>query len=188
MGRILTMPDFTSSTIPDDEPAPEWLDKAETPDLSCESCGTPLVYQGRGRKPRFCAEHKPSAPKRASVPRGSSSDVASAMHTLGGLYDALAMGLMLVSPDAATVWASQVENLQVKNAIILAADKDLCKMINRGAAKGGRYAFFAAHAMAITPPLMIAVQQRRQTIAAQRVQDQKDAEDPGLLYVDPTAF
>lgn len=28
--------------------------------LTCETCGLPLTYGGRGRKPRFCAEHKPN--------------------------------------------------------------------------------------------------------------------------------
>lgn len=29
-------------------------------ELRCETCGTPLTYGGRGRKPRFCADHKPT--------------------------------------------------------------------------------------------------------------------------------
>ncbi len=28
--------------------------------LTCETCGLPLHYGGRGRKPRFCDEHKPN--------------------------------------------------------------------------------------------------------------------------------
>ena len=163
-------PDFIATGIPDDEPAQDWLPKAETTDLACELCGTPIVYAGRGRKPRFCVDHKPAASTpRAGGPRAS-SDVNAAMSTLSACYDAVAMGLMLVSPTAAQVWASQVESLQEKNRVILTADRDLCKMINRGAASGGRYAFVAAHAAALTPPLIIAVRERRATIAA-KVQD-----------------
>lgn len=33
---------------------------SDVPDLACEVCGIELHYAGRGRKPRYCADHKPS--------------------------------------------------------------------------------------------------------------------------------
>lgn len=44
-------------------------------EFRCIECGTPLTYGGRGRKPKYCAEHKPSARKTTgttSTPRGKS--------------------------------------------------------------------------------------------------------------------
>jgi hypothetical protein len=41
------------------------IDQITTPgsggDLTCETCGLALNYGGRGRKPRFCSDHKPGA-------------------------------------------------------------------------------------------------------------------------------
>jgi hypothetical protein len=33
-------------------------DDDDAPELACEVCGTPLVYAGRGRKPRYCEDHR----------------------------------------------------------------------------------------------------------------------------------
>jgi hypothetical protein len=50
---------------------------ASRDELRCEECGTPLVYAGRGRYPRFCDDHKPVSPSRSSsgstTPRRSST-------------------------------------------------------------------------------------------------------------------
>lgn len=49
--------------------------------LTCETCGMPLHYGGRGRKPRFCDEHKPnrkavdSTGRSARKPRAKSKRV-----------------------------------------------------------------------------------------------------------------
>lgn len=172
----MTAPIFMTAPIPDDD-APEWLEATETADLECVVCGTPLTYGGRGPKPKFCIDHKTnkSTSNRSSGAR-ISSDVNAAMSTLSALYDAVAMGLMLVSPTAAQVWAGQIESLQEKNKVILTADKDLCRMINRGAASGGRYAFVAAHAAALTPPLIIAVRERKATVAAKAAERMVDVD------------
>lgn len=42
-------------------------------DYACETCGKELTYGGRGRKPRFCAEHKKNAAQRPAMPRVSRS-------------------------------------------------------------------------------------------------------------------
>jgi len=42
-------------------------------DYACETCGKELTYAGRGRKPRFCKEHKANAASRPAMPRVSRS-------------------------------------------------------------------------------------------------------------------
>jgi hypothetical protein len=65
----ITITDEPEDTAPSDlgvgVPLPPTVDG-----LWCEVCSAPLTYGGRGRKPRFCAEHKP----KASAPTGKRSN------------------------------------------------------------------------------------------------------------------
>lgn len=134
-------------------------------DLACEICGTPLVYAGRGRKPKRCDEHKrdrsgtdstgSSGGTRGGAGRGSAS-VEQAVATLGNLYDAVGLGFLLTSPQAASVWTGNVPELQTRNRQILQGDPELVRSINRLGVKGGKFAFVAAQAWALTPAVMIA--------------------------------
>ena len=52
---------------------PELDTPSEGTELRCEKCGKSLAYKGRGRKPRFCPECKPSGQtkKRGTVSTGN---------------------------------------------------------------------------------------------------------------------
>lgn len=69
-------------------------------ELACEfpGCGKPLYYSGRGRKPKFCDEHKPSR-SRASAPREKSLD-ARMRRISAGLAENIVMVGALVMPIA----------------------------------------------------------------------------------------
>ena len=124
------------------------------PEFTCEVCNVELEYSGRGRKPRFCAEHKrgaASAKSSASPRRGNSAEVRSAMATLEQFYGMISLGLMMVSPNAATTWASQLDQLQASNQLALTGDKALCRSINRLGEASGKGMFVVAHAMAAAP-------------------------------------
>ena len=133
---------FEDAVIPDDIPSE---------DLTCRICGTPLTYGGRGRKPSFCDEHKRTGATSAKTGVKSTGSVESALTILGGLYDGLAAGLMFASPRAASEWVQRIPTLQTQNRAVLAADPDLCRRINALGKGGGKFAFVAAHAMAIMP-------------------------------------
>lgn len=60
--------------------------------LECETCGKPLTYGGRGRKPRFCDEHKRNATARTGG-RGKSAVVDRAIVELRVLYGVAGKGL-----------------------------------------------------------------------------------------------
>ena len=143
----MTAPVFEAADIPDDEPQ-------QSEDPTCRVCSAPLVYGGRGRKPVLCEVHKRAG---SSAARGgrASADVDSALVTLGGLYDGLSAGLMFVSPNAASMWVGRIDGLQVTNRAVLTADRDLCRKINSLARGGGKFAFLAAHLMALAPVVAV---------------------------------
>lgn len=51
--------------------APEAGTDLSTDGPTCETCSTPIPYSGRGRKPRFCVEHKKKIATGGSKPRAS---------------------------------------------------------------------------------------------------------------------
>lgn len=176
---------FTDDEV-DPDPSPQ---PSQTTDLACEVCNRPLVYGGRGRKPRFCDDHKPT--RSANVPRGS-SDVAQALAVMDGMYTMLSMLLMTVSPNALQAWRQQVPTLQERNAVFFAADKNLCKSVNRVGSKGGKSAFVASNAVAIAPVVAIAVtdMRTRTAVRAQQKAQQQAEQQPqpdARPYVDPDA-
>lgn len=85
--------DFPSDVIPLDVESPESGDGS-----ACIVCGTALTYSGRGRRPKYCADHKPSrasssTPRSASKGKGSQAIRADIQNTL------LGVGAMLASID-----------------------------------------------------------------------------------------
>ncbi len=65
------VPEIVDSELPRDEPPPT------TYEYACETCGVELHYAGKGRKPRFCPEHKKNAPKTTRTGSGQSAKLAS---------------------------------------------------------------------------------------------------------------
>lgn len=69
-GKIVTdadMPLGEAMQDVDDQPPGDLFSDAKHADFSCETCGEPLTYSGRGRYPRFCADHKPNARQAAGT-------------------------------------------------------------------------------------------------------------------------
>lgn len=148
MGLFDDAPDYPSGGPATDTPPG---------DLACEhpGCGRPLYYAGRGRKPRFCDEHKTSSKSSssstASRGRVSDKDLENACSTLATLYDTVTIPVTLLNPIAGAVWVDQIEGLNERNRKILATNKDLVKKINSLGERGGNTAFAISHIVAITP-------------------------------------
>lgn len=143
--------DFADAVMPS-EAIRESGEPVGTTDLSCEECGGPLVYGGRGRKPKRHPECKGSGasaggPRKTSV----SGDVAAAVAALDNLYSLISAGLFFVSPAAAAEWAERSASLSEQNKAILTADKGLARSIAKTGAKGGKVAFAVAHVAAVAP-------------------------------------
>lgn len=151
-------------------------EEAETfdTDLSCEVCGVPLVYSGRGRKPKFCENHKPNKSRNSTSPR-SNSDVNTALQVMETSYSGLSLLLRLTSPRAAEVWESSHDNLMETNRQAFIADKKLCQRIVKLGQTSGTGMFIGAHVFALAPVLMVV----REDVLARR----RDAK-PKLVVVD----
>lgn len=76
------------------------VSKDVPPDFACEECGAPLTYAGRGRKPRFCDEHKPGRSSSSGKPRGSSTGnlalIERAVNELEAIYGISAQAIKFV--------------------------------------------------------------------------------------------
>jgi hypothetical protein len=96
---------FQAAEFPPDEITPESASAPEpTPvdgELTCAVCGKPLTYAGRGRKPKFCDDHRTgngarkagmgTAPARATKNEKMRRELTSTLGLIG-------VGLMAVEP------------------------------------------------------------------------------------------
>lgn len=147
-------------------------------DLTCEVCGTPLVYGGRGRKPKRCDEHKKSGARTSTGTRRSSTrDVDAALAALEGFETILQFGLMWASPHAAADFETRRESLTARNQKILEADPALAKRLSSAASKGGGFALVLSYGIAFGPAVLIA---RRDLIeqADAQAMEQEAEHDP----------
>ena len=155
-------------------PPPPPDDAPDAP-LTCEVCGTPLHYAGRGRKPRFCDEHKSSSSKSSgstgtSRPRGSVSDkeLAQACENLAAVYDIACMPLAILSPNAANLWIQNASKLNQQNRQTLANNKELVRKINSAGQRGGSFAFILTHVIAVAPVVAVLASDARGAAARAR--------------------
>lgn len=123
-------------------------------DLTCESCGKSFDHTGRGRKPKKCPDCRATRTA-TSTPRKSSKDVDAACAVLDTTYNAIALGLLMLSPRAASTWAEQLDTLQAQNRLTLAGDPALTKSILRAGEKTGKAAFLVSHVLAVAPVVMV---------------------------------
>jgi hypothetical protein len=68
-----------------------------TDELACQVCGIALTYGGRGRKPKFCADHKPI--KGTTQARGTNIDTL--IGQMEEMYAALGAATTFLPPVAA---------------------------------------------------------------------------------------
>ena len=125
--------------------------------LQCENCGRTFEHTGRGRKPKQCPEcraEKRTTRSATGSRRSTSKDVETALAVLDSTYSTVAVGLLMVSPKAAGVWAEQLDQLQTTNRLTLAGDPNLTKTICRAGERSGKAMFFLAHVMALAPVVM----------------------------------
>lgn len=163
---------FTVADIPPADPVDD-DNNTQTKEYTCDVCGTPLAYGGRGRPPTRCDEHKRSgtstgSSSRAAGPRRSNKDVDAAMAALDAAHTSLSFVFMLASPDAASVWEAQRPSLDARNRRILESDPALAKRIATTASKGGMPALVLSHLIAVAPTAAIAYTNIRANAAERR--------------------
>lgn len=158
---------------------PEGLgEMPESNDPTCEVCGTPLYYGGRGRKPKFCDEHKRSAPKSSSGgSKGRNGAVVdAAMANLNMLNNMAKLPIGLISAPAGQVWNSKLDDLQAQSRAILESDPALAKSIAGAGAISGKWLLLGAYALAFKDVAAVAIidnsQKRAAKAAAKKTQQQ----------------
>lgn len=143
------------------------------PEYACEVCGTELTYGGRGRKPRFCDEHKPARGTSTGSGRKSSKDVEAAVSSLNQVYTLLQMGLGLLGANlAGDALEASIPKLEKGNREHLTNDPELAKRIAEMGKTGGRYAFFSAQVLTIGPVLFLAYSE----LAQRRAENRKESD------------
>lgn len=114
------------------DPTVEFIDDAPEdgnpitpgPDFTCEVCGTGLTYGGRGRKPRFCVEHKPGAKSTSGSTRRSTISVDRAITELEMLHGMGGQAIKLVlSPRAGEIVYTEREKLAESWRMLLETNK-----------------------------------------------------------------
>lgn len=79
-------------------------------ELECQVCGKALIYAGRGRKPRFCEDHKPKGAKSSgSTNRSKGVPIDTLVNNIEQFYMTVGMGLSFLpatQPDSMTVVSS----------------------------------------------------------------------------------
>lgn len=100
---------------------PEKGNPIPSSDYQCVVCGTDLVYSGRGRKPKYCDEHKPSRSKVTSTAtkRVSGAIVERAITEIAAVYSGIALPLKFVSPIASTVVYDNADKLAESYRLLL---------------------------------------------------------------------
>jgi hypothetical protein len=145
----------------------EVIDAAPSDDYeySCEVCGTELFYGGRGRKPKFCDDHRKTATRTTSTVKGAGKGGALARQAataLGQLNGLIGIALMLAPkpwnlPTTASALAGATEGFEEQAYKALLSDPKLCALILRGGAMSGRVALVIAYGMlagAVVPVAM----------------------------------
>lgn len=153
---------FSVSDMPPDA-ADSTTDTVTSNDPTCEVCGTPLSYSGRGRKPKYCDDHKrsTSTSRTTSTGRRSTRDVEAAMAALSSGHTVVQFAMSLVSLEAGQVFEISRPTLDERNRAILESDPALAKRIAAMASKGGGAALLISHVIAIAPAAAIAGRQMR---------------------------
>ena len=82
---------------------PEKGNPVNAPEYTCITCGTELFYGGRGRKPKYCDEHKPNRSSSSSTKRTSSAVVERAILELDALYSGMGLALKFVDETASKI-------------------------------------------------------------------------------------
>jgi len=123
-------------------------------ELECEICSVPLVYGGRGRKPRYCAEHKPSpGNSNKGTTRKSGATVDSLVESIHGMYSMVAMGMTMLPATAndGMIVASKASDLAESWRPLLERDAKVRKMWEKAFTVSGYGTLIAAHLMVILP-------------------------------------
>ena len=148
---------------------------------ACMVCGTPLEYSGRGRKPKYCDEHKKSG-ARKNVRSSSAKNerlAAQATDALMQINGIGAMSCMLLGmPLTAGAITSAEEGLREQVHAALITDPDLAAKILSAGTHSAKVSLVIAYGMfaaAVVPVAVMEGKTRKAEIDGKRAA--REAED-----------
>lgn len=177
---------FSSAAVPSEGELPTGAtipqDDSPHDGPSCVVCGTALEYSGRGRKPKYCDEHKRSVSRtnvRASTPKNDrlAAQATDALMQINGLGALVCM--LSGMPMTATAITGAEEGLreQVKAALI--TDPDLCNKILSAGTHSAKISLVIAYGMFAAAVLPVGIMEFKQNKEARQVEADKDTENVG---------
>jgi hypothetical protein len=140
------------------------------PEYSCQTCGKALVYGGRGRKPRYCDEHKRGGnTTKIGARNAAGSDVIRAVAALEMAYGLMRTGFMMIGAvNAASDLGRAIPQLSASNMEYLSQDKELTRAINKMGKVSGRSGFILTHILTLGPIAIGGTLEAREMIAQMR--------------------
>lgn len=149
----------------------------ETEDvLSCEVCGKTLTYAGRGRKPKFCDEHKKGSAKPSGGAKtrvtGNEKLAEQAVNALVQINNLTGFGARLIGMEA-TAGAIDFcqDGFREQAYAALVTDPALCRQILSAGEISGKFSLAIAYAMMgamVAPVAAKEIQEKRAERAEKR--------------------
>lgn len=115
----------------------------------CEVCGTSLTYSGRGRRPKFCEDHKKGAKGTGQRP----ANMKALENSLADIYRGLGMGLNFIDPISGMEVANSADALAHSWIILAESNPKVKKFLLKITTGGGVGAVILAHGMVAIPIL-----------------------------------
>lgn len=116
-------------------------------EYSCEVCGTELHYGGRGRKPRFCDEHKRSNRSASSGGRSSGKNIDTLISQIQDIYLTIGVAAGAIPPLAtdSLIIASNAQRMAESWRPLIERDPKIRKFWERITTGGGWGTVVLAH-------------------------------------------
>ena len=175
--------EFGTAPVPTDAEAAPDANPHDGP--ACIVCGVALDYSGKGRKPKYCAEHRKSGQRtgvRASSQKNErlaaqATDALMQINGIGALA-CMVLGMPLTASAITTAEAGLRE--QVHAALI--TDADLCSKILSAGTHSAKISLIIAYGMfaaAVAPVGVAEAKQLRERRAAAQEERERDADTAG---------
>lgn len=178
---IRVRPVTTSLPIAEDEKPPI----SGEFEYACQQCGKEITYGGRGRKPKYCDDHKKSTGTRRNVniPTGSNDKLAAtAVDVLqqGNNFGAVVFMLFQMNRSASSL-ASREEAFRIQAYEALKSDPALCHTILKGGATSGKIMLLLAYVtlgLSVAPTAIEELKEKREARIAQESETETETVSP----------
>lgn len=141
-------------------------------EYSCQTCGKELFYSGRGRKPRYCDEHKKSRSGSNATSNGKSTSTALGKQAAMALcqVNGLLATVMLLAPEpyrlpnTASALAQANDAFMEQAAAALSTDPKLARLILKGGGASGKVSLLIAYGMLAGAVVPVAITEYKENV------------------------